>query len=167
MFPTRFEIEERDDRLAPTDDDTDRLHGGKHDRDVTGDLRDLASSRVTLLGEFLQLGDDQCEKLHYDKRVDEREYSQRKQRRALERAARHRGQDAEEVVLEDGLHLGGAQPRHGNVTAYSIHQKERQRQEYLDADLLGLERVFQSLQHIIQLPLLCRLPFRSSQWRNR
>ena len=144
-----FEGEEGVDGFFPADDDAYCLHRREDEREITGNLGYFASAHIALFGEFLQLGDDEREQLHNDKRIDERQDTEREEGRLRERTARDHRQYAEESValVHDFLHGGGAESGHGDEAPHPVNQNEKEGEEHLHPYLFGFECVFQCLKH--------------------
>ena len=138
-------------RVVIGHDDADALHDAEQNGDVSGDLGHLRPALFALLGEPFERGYDQCQQLHDDEAVDERQYAECKQRTVSERAARHHVDDLEQRVASVAVDRRGDRREiktgNGDVAAYPVHQQDRKRKEYFVADAFVSESVFDCLPH--------------------
>ena len=125
-------------RVVIGHDDADALHDAEQNGDVSGDLGHLRPALFALLGEPFERGYDQCQQLHDDEAVDERQYAECKQRTVSERAARHHVDDLEQRVASVAVDRRGDRREiktgNGDVAAYPVHQQDRKRKEYFVAE---------------------------------
>ena len=125
------------------------MHDCKHDGNDSRDLREFLSAFFTLFGQLFERGNDQREKLHNNRRVDERQHAERKQGGVLHRTARYDVEDTEEVGVErrSRLHRSNVESRDWDVASDSVNEDKSESNPNLHSYFFRFECVFECLKH--------------------
>ena len=131
-----------------TNGHADGLHDGQHQGAVAGVLRDLAPPLLALLGELLERGDGDGQKLEDDRARDVGRNAHGEDRKLPEGAAGKQVEEVEHVVRFRGFRdYVRIHARQRDERTEPVHEQQKEGKEDLLANILRLPRVDQSRKH--------------------